>query len=246
MKARNELNALLYSRKMGDFKIPKHLVQRARFHSIVSGDLKTVRSEQKNGELALLSDERVLSKDPLKNAMYHYVLSACTISDLCVDAGLGQTEACTLSELYVLKADDCTAVEGICRLYEDMCLDFAERMQEIRKEPVISLHIRKCIDYIYENLGADLSVKSLAQVSGLNSTYLSRLFRQEVGMSIKCFVKEARVDTAQNLLRYSDLSCSVISASLGFSTQSMFIAVFKEITGMTPKVYREKNCMIHK
>ncbi len=122
-----------------------------------------------------------------------------------------------------------------------MCLDFAERMQEIRKEPVISLHIRKCIDYIYENLGADLSVKSLAQVSGLNSTYLSRLFRQEVGMSIKRFVKEARVDTAQNLLRYSDLSCSVISASLGFSTQSMFIAVFKEITGMTPKVYREKS-----
>ena len=121
-----------------------------------------------------------------------------------------------------------------------MCLDFTERMQEIRKDAVISLHIRKCIDHIYENLGADLSVKALAKVTELKPAYLSRLFRQETGVPLKRFVKEARVDTAQNLLRYSELPYSVISTSLGFSTQSVFIAVFKEITGMTPKVYREK------
>lgn len=246
MKVRNELNALLYSKKMGDFKIPENLTQYARFHSIVSGDLKAVRSELKNGELALLSDNRVLSKNHLKNVVYHFVLSASAIAGACMDMGLGQTEAYTLSDLYVLKADNCITIDGVYSLYENMCLDFAERMQEIRKESVISLHIRKCIDYIYENLGADLSVKSLAEVIGLNSTYFSRLFRQEVGISIKSFVKEARIDTAQNLLRYSELPYSVISSSLGFSTQSVFIAVFKEITGVTPKVYREKNYMIQK
>lgn len=246
MKVRNELNALLYSRKMGDFKIPENLTQYARFHSIVSGDLKAVRSELKKGGLALLSDNRVLSKNHLKNVIYHFVLSASAIAGACMDMGLGQTEAYTLSDLYVLKADNCITIDGVYSLYENMCLDFAERMQEIRKESVISLHIRKCIDYIYENLGADLSVKSLAEVIGLNSTYFSRLFRQEVGISIKGFVKEARIDTAQNLLRYSELPYSVISSSLGFSTQSVFIAVFKEITGVTPKVYREKNYMIQK
>ena len=80
----------------------------------------------------------------------------------------------------------------------------------------------------------------------LNATYLSRLFRKEVGISLKQFVKEARVDIAKNLLRYSNLSYLVISVSLGFSSQSSFIAVFKEITGVTPKVYREKNFVIHK
>lgn len=245
MKVRNELNALLYSRKMGEFKIPEHLTQYTRFHSIVSGDLKAVRSELKNGELALLSDERVLSKNPLKNEIYHFVLAASAIAGACIEVGLGRTEAYTLSDLYILKADDCLTIDGVWDLYENMCLDFTERMQEIRKESVISLHIRKCIDYIYENLGADLSVKSLSEVTELNSTYLSRLFRQEVGISIKRFVKEARIDTAQNLLRYSELPYSVISSSLGFSTQSVFIAVFKEITGVTPKVYREKNYMIH-
>ena len=119
-------------------------------------------------------------------------------------------------------------------------------MHEIRKEAVISLHVRKCIDYIYENLGSDLSVNSLAEKAGLHPAYLSKLFLQETGIRLKRFVKEARVDTAQNLLRYTDLPYSVISTSLGFSTQSAFIAVFREITGTTPKTYRETNYVLHK
>lgn len=245
MKVRNELNTLLYSKKIGNFKIPERLTQYSRYTSIVGGDVLAVKAELKSSRLSLISDERVLSKNMLKNAVYHFVLAASTISDACIDTGLGQTEAYTMSDLYIMKADDCRTINAICRLYEDMCLDFAERMKEIRKETVISLHIRRCIDYIYENLGVDLSVKALADIAGLNSTYLSRLFRQEVGISIKQFVKEARVDTAQNLLRYSDMPYSVISTSLGFSTQSMFITVFKEITGVTPKDYRDKNYMIH-
>ena len=245
MKVRSELNALLYTKKMENRKVPGHLPHDSKLTSIAGGDMKAVRSELNSGGLTLISDERMLSKNALKNAIYHFVLSASAISDACNESGMGQTEAYTLSDLYILKADECMTIDAVCRLYEDMCLDFAERMQEIRKETVVSLHIRKCIDHIYENLGADLSVKALSEVTGLNRTYLSRLFRQEVGTSIKYFVKEARVDTAQNLLRYSDLPYSVISTSLGFSTQSVFIAVFKEITGVTPRAYREKNYMIH-
>lgn len=244
MKVRNELNALLYMKKMEGCSLPESLTRYSKFTSICNGDIESVSTQLKQGELTLISDGRILSKDNLKNAVYHFVLSASAISGACMDSGMGQTEACVLSDLYTLKADECNNINEICKLYEDMCQDFTERMLEIRKETVVSLHIRKCIDYIYENLGADLSVKSLAAKADLNPTYLSRLFHHEVGVSLKRFVKEARVDTAQNLLRYSDLSYLVISTSLGFSSQSAFIAVFKEITGVTPKVYREMKYMI--
>ena len=239
MKIRNELNAQLFRQKMDNFKRSEHSVKPVEFTSICNGDMDAVKLQLSHGELSLIADDRIMSKNKLKNAVYHFVLCASAIASTCMDMGMGQTEAYTLSDLYVLKADTCRTIDGVCRLYKDMCLDFTERMQEIRKEAVISLHIRKCIDYIYENLGADLSVKTLAKAAELNPAYLSRLFRQEVGIPLKRFVKEARVDTAQNLLRYSDLSYLVISTSLGFSTQSVFIAVFKEITGITPKVYRE-------
>lgn len=246
MKIRKELNAILYSRKMEEYNPPHHLTQYSKYISIINGDLNTVKSEISTGKLYLLSDERELSKSAIKNAVYHFILSSSAIAQACIEMGLGQSESDMLFELYLSKVDNCNSVNDIIMLYEDMCLDYSERMQEIRKESVISLHIRKCIDYIYENLGADLSVNALSAIIGLNSAYLSKLFRKEVGTTIKQFVKEARVDTAMNLLKYSNLSYSVISNSLGFSTQSVFIAVFKDITGMTPKVYRDMNYMIHK
>ena len=240
MKIRNELNAELYRLKTDELRHSELSAKTGEFTSLCNGDIEAVKMQLRQGELTLSDNERIMSENKLKNTIYHFVLSASAISSACTDMGMGQTEACTLSDLYVLKTDACRTADDVYRLFEDMCLDFTERMQEIRKGAVISLHIRKCIDYIYENLGADLSVKALAKTAGLDPAYLSRLFRQETGTPLKRFVKEARVDTAQNLLRYSDLTCLAISTSLGFSTQSVFIAVFKEITGMTPKVYREK------
>ena len=62
-----------------------------------------------------------------------------------------------------------------------------------------------------------------------------------VGQTIKSYVTAAKMDTAQNLLKYSNLSYFEISASLGYSSQSAFTYAFRKFTGITPKKYREKN-----
>ena len=241
MKIRNELNAYLYRQKMNDAQIPRQMPPADLVMAICRGNTTVVKQLMKSGGSADLSDERVLSDSRIRNAVYHFVLAASSIAQACMEEGLGRTEGAAMADIYILRVDKCRKTEDICRLYKDMCLDFAERMNEIRKETVISIHIRKCIDYIYENLGADLSVKALSGVVQLNPTYLSRLFRKEAGMKICQFVKEARIDTAQNLLRYSDLKYSTMANSLGFSSQSAFASACKEITGLTPKEYRQRH-----
>ena len=239
MIVRNELNEALYRQKMDDFRITEPFPKPPQLAAISEGRSETIRAMLGQGELSLDSDNRILSKNGLRNSLFHFVMCASEIAGACINAGMGRSEACTLSDLYILKADNCGDVEAIRRLYEEMCMDFSERMGEIRKESVVSLHVRKCIDHIYENLGADLSVNALAEKAGLHPAYLSRLFRKETGVPLKQFVKEARVDTARNLLRYSQLPYPIIATSLGFSSQSAFIAVFRQITGTTPKVFRE-------
>ena len=240
MKIRNELNAYLYKQKMNEAEIPSQAIPDDLATAICQGDsLATKKLLKKNGS-DILTDERLLSGNKLRNSVYHFILAASYISQACIEEGLGHTEGVAIEDIYIRRADKCKKVDDVYLLYKDMCLDFAERMNEIRKETVISLHIRKCIDYIYENLGADLSAGALSEVVRLNPTYLSRLFRKEVGIRLCQFVKEARIDTAQNLLKYSNLKYSVIANSLGFSSQSAFIVSCKEITGMTPKEYREK------
>ena len=130
-------------------------------------------------------------------------------------------------------------IEELIDLFGEMELDFAERMRTLKKDNVISLHVRRCIDYIYEHLHEDLTLGVLAEHVGLNPSYLSKLFSKEKGMSIKAFITKAKISTAENLLRSSDFSCLDISLALGFSSQSAFISVFRKINGMTPKRFRE-------
>lgn len=74
---------------------------------------------------------------------------------------------------------------------------------------------------------------------GLSPSYLSRLFKQEVGISLSDYIREKKLDRAQNLLRFTDQSFAEIANILAFSSQSHFIQAFKSHTGMTPKKYRD-------
>lgn len=124
---------------------------------------------------------RILSKNELKNGKYHYVIAAAFLAESGMDAGLGHDESYTIADIYSRKADRAATCGELQVLLEDMCVDFAERIQEIEKKNVVSAHIRTCIDHIYEDLGADLSVKGLADLTNLNVSYLCKLFKQETG-----------------------------------------------------------------
>jgi len=243
LKVRKELNAYLYRQKMDEQLISERIHNYSMYESVCSGDIETVKIDLEQGNLTFIVDERVFSKDNFRNIRYHYMLAASTLAEACIDCGMGKSEAYAIADIYMLKADECKKEERINELFYDMCLDYTERIHEMRKESAISLHVRKCIEYIYENLGSDLSINALARVVNLNSTYLSRLFKQEAGIALKQFIKEARVDTAKNLLSYSDKTYLVIATSLGYSSQSKFISAFKNVVGVTPKVYREMHYM---
>jgi len=60
-------------------------------------------------------------------------------------SGMEHNETYTLADIYIHTADKCKTKEELFRLYKELQLDFTERIQEIRKQPVISLPIKKCI-----------------------------------------------------------------------------------------------------
>ena len=49
----------------------------------------------------------MLSKDPLRNLRYHFVVSVAMITRLCVEHGLEQELAYTMSDLYIIKWTNC-------------------------------------------------------------------------------------------------------------------------------------------
>ena len=120
-----------------------------------------------------------------------------------------------------------------------MCMDYAKRMRNLRKSKISSLHIAVCLDYIYDHLHTHITAEQLAKLTGLNISYLSRLFKKETGQTISNYIRDKKIETAKNMLLYSDFSPSEIASILAFPSQSYFTEVFRKTTGVTPRKYQE-------
>ncbi len=239
MNTNRDLNYLLYVQKLNGFTRTAFNSELEDYILIQSGDVEKVKANFAVVRKDFLSGKAQLSDDPVRNLMYHLVGCAAMACRICVEGGMPHDIAYTLSDIYIRKADKCTTCEEIIDLFEQMQIDYAQRMREIKGNYAISIHIRRCINYIYENLHGDLTVRTLARLHNLNPSYLSKLFLKETGTSLKHFIHDAKIATAENLLKHTDLSLTDISLTLGFSSQSAFGSVFKAHTGMTPKKYRD-------
>lgn len=94
--------------------------------------------------------------------------------------------------------------------------------------------------YIYTHIKERITITTLAEYTDLSESYLSRVFKQNLGISISDYIREKKIEKATHLLRYSDKPIVDIANYLSFSSQSHFIQIFENYTGLTPKKYRDK------
>lgn len=180
----------------------------------------------------------VLSDSPLQNLKYHFAITAALLARYCIESGMEVAEAYDLSDYYIHKADRMHSEEEISRLHSVMCLDYASHTEKLHRRRACSRPVALCLEYIYDNLHTRITVPLLASHVGLSPSYLSHLFAKEMGTPISSYIQDKKIETAQNMLCYSNHAISVISSTLAFPSQSYFSALFKKKTGKTPQQYR--------
>lgn len=211
----------------------------AFYYAVCAGDIAVVKENCEANVFVDQSGKGTLSTNPLKNIQYHFVVTTAMITRLCVNAGLEMEQAYRLSDFYILKMDSCTSVESVYTLHDEMVLDFTRRMLMIRKGAAISKPIVQSTEYIYNHINERITIEDVAEHTGLSTSYLSRLFKKELGISVSDYIRNKKIEKAQNLLKYSEYSQIEIATYLAFSSQSHFIQTFCKTVGMTPKKYRD-------
>ncbi len=239
MDTNTTLNYRLFIQKQEEFVRADYHAEFRQYNKIKNGDVEGVRDRFKIARKKFQEGRGELSDDPLRSMVYHLVVAAGVISRICIDGGMDLDTAYTLSDIYIRRGDKAKTEEEVLDLMAEMQIDFAVRMRDLQKKNAVSLHIRRSIDYIYDNLHRQIKVSELAVREGLSEGYFSRLFVKETGLNVNQFINEAKVKTAQNMLRYSDYSIIDIAVSLGYSSQSAFTTVFTKHVKMSPKKYRD-------
>lgn len=93
-------------------------------------------------------------------------------------------------------------------------------------------------DYIDEHYKEDIRREDLSKRVYLNTDYISRIFKKEVGISISSYVMKKRVEEAKKMLAQSNFPINTVSIYVGYSNFSYFTKMFKENTGYSPLEYR--------
>lgn len=144
-----------------------------------------------------------------------------------------------LSNSNIVEIEQLTSVEQ-CKLFQRKMIRTYCKLVKENNLQNYSLPIRKVITYIRTDLTADLSLKSMAEQLNVNASYLSSLFKKEMGVPLTEYVNTCRINHAQMLLLSTDLPTKSIALQCGISDMYYFSRMFKRMTGMTPKNYREK------
>lgn len=143
------------------------------------------------------------------------------------------------SEIEKRAGGKCCVQAQICRRTEiaetySRMRDYAKKVMECR--PIV-MDARK---YIYEHYDQrDLDLTKVADAIGCNPSYLSRVMKQELGISFKDFLTMLRIGEAIHLMRNQDLSLNQIAEKVGYSNQHYFSAAFKNCQGVSPSEYRK-------
>ncbi|MBQ2116488.1 MAG: helix-turn-helix domain-containing protein, partial [Lachnospiraceae bacterium] len=181
------------------------------YAAVKNGDMNYVRKNLENNNFTNPEGMGVLSKNPINNLRYHFIISVAMITRHCVEGGLELELAYRLSDFYILKSDSCNTTGAIVSLHKDMVLDFTGKMLSLKKNDIISKPIVLCTEYIYNHINDRITINELAEFTELSPSYLSRLFKQNLGISVSDYIREKKIEKAENLLRYSDISLIEIS-----------------------------------
>lgn len=95
--------------------------------------------------------------------------------------------------------------------------------------------------YILSNLDKDLCLNAIGQEIGFNPIYLSRVFKQMEGTSIREYVENCRMDLAKRLILNSRMKIYEVAEKCGYQNTAYFIKVYKAHFGMTPQECRAGN-----
>ena len=209
------------------------------YEAIKAGRIEWIKNKLKVDPFKPRKDWGLLSLNKHRNFTYHFVITAALIARFCIEGGLPLDDAYTTSDYYIQKADVAQTDDEITSLYYEMVMDYAEKMKKIETKNIYSLQIVKTIEYINNHLNENIKINDIADHIDLNQFYLSTLFKQETGINLKDYILKKKIETAKNMIDYSNLSFIEIAEELGFCSQSYFILSFKKIVGVTPKKYQD-------
>jgi two-component system, response regulator YesN len=129
--------------------------------------------------------------------------------------------------------------------YRQLRLETANLLAEMKDfydQHYISLEadtIYRIKQHIMENSQQNISLETLSNKVGLSPIYISKMFKEKLGINYIDFLTECRIEKAKKMLAEPDKSIKEITIEVGYHEPNYFSKVFKKMCNVTPREYRK-------
>ena len=164
------------------------------------------------------------------------------VMNVLIDFGLQE-------QVFGSAADVENIMESLDKEAEDMdiealCAMVADVVEQLRPEKdfVASDSMRdiaqKAAAWIDSHYAESLTLASIAERYHVESSYFSKIFRQEMGVNLILYITQKRIEKSKEYIRYSDMGLMEIAFMVGYDDYTYFSRVFKKNEGISPREYR--------
>ena len=179
-----------------------------------------------------------LAADQIRSLKNSLICSCTLFTRAAIKGGAQFEDTFNLSDAYIQQIENLTTKDDLVKLEYEMVSSFIDKAIEGTR-PKYNYIVNKAIAYIHEEILSELSLETVAKENNVNPSYLSKLFKQTVGLSLTNFIAKSRIEESTYFLLHSKISISEISQIFKFCNQSYYSSLFKHYKGMTPKKYRD-------
>jgi len=197
--------------------------------------LKTMLSGPPTGSVGRIAH------DELRQRKNMFICAATLASRAAIRGGLSHETSFALSDSYIQKAELLSDYTSLTKLNMAMLIDFTSRVEALSYGGGYSQHVTAAIRYVNKNINRKLSLEQVASAVGISRTHLCAIFKKETGKTLISYFTERKITEARRLLSTTDMPLGAISEYLGYSSQSHFQKVFRNLTGTTPLAFRTRS-----
>jgi|GEM_PF-1416015 len=94
------------------------------------------------------------------------------------------------------------------------------------------------INYMYLNYKKTIGLMDLSQLLAMNTSYFSKYFKKKTQINYVSFLNSIRLEKAKEYLEHTDYPIIQIAIDVGFTNETYFSRLFKNIEGISPAAYR--------
>lgn len=99
--------------------------------------------------------------------------------------------------------------------------------------------VSAALHWLHTHLSEDVQTKDVAAHVSVSSSHLRRLFKMEVGLTLKQYLQNLRIEKSKGMLMDPDISIASVARMSGFTPQQ-FARVFQACTGLTASEWRNR------